>query len=53
MTWREHWIAEGIRGGHSYESVARYRQDLLILAAIHEQLTNPLPVFQQMPAAAD
>jgi hypothetical protein len=51
-TWRQKWCEEGIRGGHSTESCARWRQDLIIITAIIERLEDPWPLFRATQAAA-
>jgi hypothetical protein len=50
--WRQKWCKEGIRGGHSTESCARWREDLIMLAAIMERLEDPMPLFRATQAAA-
>lgn len=38
VAMRQHWLAEGLRGGHSYESLLRYKADLSILTALLDTL---------------
>jgi hypothetical protein len=35
---REYWLREGLRGGHSDETLARCRTDLVMLQAIADTL---------------